>query len=299
MLVACSGGPDSACLLAVLQQLAPELGLRLTAASVDHGLRAGAAADVALARAQAQHVGVPFRGLTVSVQEGASLQAQARTARYAALAALAGELGASRVAVGHTRDDQAETVLMRLLRGASVRGVGGIQPRRGDGVVRPLIDCERAAVHAHAHAQFPQIASDPSNGDAAFLRVRVRQQILPGLRAEDPAIDSHLAALADDVREVGLVIDAAAAQLLGQATDGDRLAIAVLRGAPAALQRVALRDWVLERAGHEPGRAVLAQLTDLLRGRGEVRIGGGATVRVSGKHLRFERDDGSGEGGAY
>ncbi|MDD9942146.1 MAG: tRNA lysidine(34) synthetase TilS, partial [Myxococcales bacterium] len=118
VVVACSGGPDSAALLAVLARLAPEFNLTLHAASVDHGLRQGAAADVEVARAQATRMGVPFHALRAHVPHGASVQGQARSARYAALSDLGASLGAACVAVGHTRDDQVETVLMRLLRGA-------------------------------------------------------------------------------------------------------------------------------------------------------------------------------------
>src|SRR5262245_8818481 len=123
VLCACSGGPDSAAMLVALARLAPELGFELVAASVDHGLRADAAHDVAIASRQAAALQVPFHALRIEVAAGASIQAQARSARYEALLRLAAELGASRVAVGHTRDDQAETVLARLLRGSGLVGL--------------------------------------------------------------------------------------------------------------------------------------------------------------------------------
>lgn len=207
VVVACSGGPDSAVLLDVLAKLAAELDLRLVAASVDHCLRPDSARDVGVAEALATRLGVPFRTLSVDVsRREASLQASARRARYAALSALAAELGASAIAVGHTRDDQAETVLARLLRGAGPRGLAGIAPRRADGVVRPLVDCRRADVHAWAQREGLPVIRDPSNDDRRFLRVRIRHTILPALATEDPAIVDHLSDLADDMRDAsGLV----------------------------------------------------------------------------------------------
>jgi tRNA(Ile)-lysidine synthase len=123
VLVACSGGPDSAALLRALGLVAPELGFSLAAASVNHGLRASAALDVEIARAQALALGIPFHSLHVQLAPGGSIQAQARTARYAALLALAAAQGMQRIATGHTRDDQAETVVLRLLRGACRRSL--------------------------------------------------------------------------------------------------------------------------------------------------------------------------------
>ncbi|HEX6245526.1 MAG TPA: tRNA lysidine(34) synthetase TilS, partial [Polyangiales bacterium] len=130
VLVACSGGPDSQALLHVLWALRAEHGCALSVAGVDHGLRADAAAELQLAARLALQLGLPFHALRVEVERGASLQAQARAARYAALLACAREQGAERVAVGHTQDDQAETVLARLLRGTGIDGLGAIEPRR-------------------------------------------------------------------------------------------------------------------------------------------------------------------------
>nr|MDQ3035052.1 tRNA lysidine(34) synthetase TilS [Myxococcota bacterium] len=115
VVVAVSGGPDSMAMLDVVARLARELALDLSVASVDHGLRAEAADEIELARALATRLGLPFHALRVVVEPGGSIQAQARRARYDALRELAVALGARRIAVGHTRDDQAETVLARLL----------------------------------------------------------------------------------------------------------------------------------------------------------------------------------------
>lgn len=272
VLCACSGGPDSAGMLASLARLAGEHAFMLEVASVDHGLRAEAAADVAVARSQAEQLGVPFHALQISVAPGASLQARAREQRYAALSGLAARIDASRVAVGHTRDDQAETVLARVLRGAGLRGLSGIRPQRDDGVVRPLIDCRREDVHRFARECFQRIADDRSNADPRFERVRIRSHVLPLLEAEDRALVRHLMWIADDARACMEVVDALADAALARALiDEKNLAISALANEPAAVRHAALRSWVFRSAGLAPGRAELLQLDLGLRtGRGEV-----------------------------
>lgn len=291
VLAACSGGPDSAALLGALAELAPELGFALEAASVDHGLRPDAQADVATAREQASAVAVPFHALRVRVAQlacGGSLQARARQARYAALSELAAALGAERIAVGHTQDDQAETVLQRLLRGARVRGLSAIEPLRDDGVIRPLLDVTRADAHAFARARFAQIASDPSNADPRFTRVRVRKDVLPVLEREDSRLRAHLAQLADDAREHAALADRAAEELLRRARSGpETLEIAALRAAAGVVRRAALRLWLAEQA-RPLSHSQLGELDDAcLRGRGEIWLGAGIAVHAeAGSVLR-------------
>jgi tRNA(Ile)-lysidine synthase len=301
VLCACSGGRDSAALLYCLAALQRELRFELVAASVDHGLRADAAADVAVAAEQATRVGVPFHALQVRVEPGASLQALAREARYAALLKLAGRQGAQRVAVGHTQDDQAETVLSRLLRGAGLPGLGAIQPLRADGVVRPLLDCRRADVHRLAAEKFDRTAHDLSNHDPKFERVRIRSHVMPTLVAEDAALVRHLAQLADDARDCERALESASEALLGQlALDGRTLTISGLRDQPRALRTTVLRGFVLRATGQLPGRAELTELDRALcSDRGEVWLAGSVSVRASGDgHLRVcTRDRQGGENG--
>lgn len=284
VLCACSGGPDSAAMLFALARLAPELGFALEAASIDHGLRATAAGDVAIAERQAGALGVPFHARRVEVERRPSLQAQAREARYAALLGLAAELGAARVAVGHTRDDQAETVLLRLIRGTALHGLGAIDPCRADGVIRPLIDCDRADVHRVARAEFREIADDPSNADERFERVRIRAHVMPVLVAENPQLARHLAALADEAREFRVPLDAVVHTLLGEAEVGagaHRLCGAALADRPAILRRAVLHTW-LGREGATPvSRAHLDELDHALQvRRGQVWLARGFRAQV-------------------
>jgi tRNA(Ile)-lysidine synthase len=283
VLCACSGGPDSAALLACLARLSEQLRFTLQAASVDHGLRPDADVDVQIAAAQAATCGVPFHALAVRVEAGASIQARARAARYTVLRELAARVGATRIAVGHTQDDQAETVLGRLLRGASVRGLGAIRPLRADGVVRPLIDCRRDDVHRFAHACFGQVAHDRSNLDRRFERVRIRSQVVPALETEDRALVVHLSQLADDARECASLIEALAEPLFEQAlskTETETLEISAIVSQPAALRKAVLRKFVERVVGAAAiGRAELTQLDHILRnGRGEVWLRAGRSV---------------------
>ena len=144
LLVAVSGGPDSTALLAGLAALTPARALPVTAAHVDHGLR-GREGAVECARVAdlARQLGVGFVSRAVVVAAGPGVEARARRARYAALGDMATEVGATRIVTGHTQDDQAETVMLRLLRGAGRRGLGGIRPVRG-ALFRPLLGVTRA-----------------------------------------------------------------------------------------------------------------------------------------------------------
>jgi tRNA(Ile)-lysidine synthase len=208
VLVAVSGGPDSMALLHVLAQLAPRLGMRIEAHGIDHGLRSAAADELAEAHAFAQALGVRFATTRVDVQPGANLMARAREARYRALRealarvpALSGREPANRViATGHHADDRAETVLLRLLRGAGPVGLAVLPPRVGD-LIRPLVRARRTDVAAHVARHHVPYAEDPSNCDPRFLRTRVRTEILPTLMGLSPRIVEHLCDLADALGE--------------------------------------------------------------------------------------------------
>ncbi len=265
VLVACSGGPDSVAMLDVLSRLSREMQFTIHVASVDHGLRADADLDVACARAHASNIGAPFHSLTVKVPEQASIQDAAREVRYQALLRKAQEIGSRRVAVGHTMDDQAETVLARILRGAGIEGLAGIAPVRRDGVVRPFIDCARRDVHAYVQERSLVVRNDPSNVDSRFLRARVRSDLLPRLSLEDPAVVRHLAALADDARSAASVLRSRARRVLRKASRGEgTLSIEGLERVPPAVLRAVLRELVRATTGATPGRAQTEALVHML-----------------------------------
>ena len=195
VLAAVSGGGDSQAMLSVLARLAPKLGYRLLAHGVDHGLRAEASAELDKAEALAKTLGVPFGRTRVALARGSNLQARAREARYAALREVAAPEQAL-IATAHHANDRAETVLLRLLRGAGPRGLAVLAPRAQD-VIRPLVRATKQDVLLHLQRHCLDFAEDPSNKDAAFLRVRVRREALPLLERLSPQIVQHLNALAD------------------------------------------------------------------------------------------------------
>ncbi len=293
VVVACSGGPDSTALAHALHRLAPELGLSLTLASVDHGLRAESKAEVLGVGAFARELGVPFVPLSVRV-EGPGLPARARDARYEALLGLARERGALALAVGHTRDDQAETVLARMLRGAGLTGLSGIEPARADGVVRPLIDCTRADVLAYVEEHGLSVVSDPSNLDARFERSRIRHALLPALEAEDPRVREHLARLSDEARALAEYLDREAATALRALGDGRVLPVAAGGALAPPVRIAAIRRWIERETGQAPGRAHVDAIEALFRARGEVLLPNGFEVVREGEGVVLRpRDSGA------
>jgi tRNA(Ile)-lysidine synthase len=197
-----SGGPDSTALVHALALLRRRIGHDLAACGIDHGLRPEAAAELELAAALCRDLGVPFSVARVAVAPGSGIQERARDARHRALQAEAARLGASALALGHTADDRAETVLMRLLRGSGPRGLAAMPPRApspvgGRDVVRPLLLARKSDVMLHLSRHGLVFSSDPTNRDRRFLRARVRHEVLPLLEELSPAIVAHLCQLAD------------------------------------------------------------------------------------------------------
>lgn len=202
VLVACSGGPDSTALLHALALLRPRRGsapgFELVAHGVDHGLRVEAAAELDLVARLAAALEVPFGRTRVAIEPGGNLQARARAARYEALRTAASSVRATVIATGHTADDRAETVIMRLVRGTRARGLGVLPPRAGD-LVRPLLRATRADVALHLSRHRLEAATDPSNVNPRFVRARVRHEIMPILASLSPKAVQAICALADDV----------------------------------------------------------------------------------------------------
>ena len=271
ILVACSGGGDSVALLVLLSELRETLGILLTCASVDHGLRANAIDEVAHARMTAERLGVPFNALRLQLSRGASVQSRAREARYEALFACAKECGANLIATGHSLDDQAETVLSRLLRGSGLKGLGAIDPRRADGVIRPLIDSRRSALREFLTQAGVRWMDDPSNDDRAYERVRLRKECLLAMSAEEPNMPLALAKMADAARAIHARLNAAVA--LNDAQVCPEISLKTLQVMPPALQPSWFRAWLSRHAEVVPNGAQLRALARLVEaGRGEVLL---------------------------
>jgi tRNA(Ile)-lysidine synthase len=202
LLVACSGGVDSQVLLDTLAHVATGSAqrgarVRLVAHGVDHGLRPEAAAELDLARALAGARGIPFTVTKVEVGPGGNLQARAREARLLALRGAAERAGALHICMAHHLDDRAETVLIRILRGAPLPALA-VLPLVSGGLFRPLIEARRSEILAAASRRKLVYAHDPANDDRRFVRVRVRHEVMPLLRTLDPRVVEHLVGLADD-----------------------------------------------------------------------------------------------------
>jgi tRNA(Ile)-lysidine synthase len=234
VIVAVSGGPDSMALLHTLWELRGRLAVTLEVAAVDHGLRADAARELEVVRERAEALGLPFSAVSVDVtaerrrRRGASVQDAARDVRLRALADLARARGAHRVALGHQADDQAETVLYRIIRGTGVAGLAGI-PYRRDVFVRPLLDVTRGQILRYLRRRSIPFIEDPSNADPRFARARIRHQVLPALAQENPRVAEALRALSD------------AARAGGGGAPPDARAIALSRRAAATVARLASR----------------------------------------------------------
>lgn len=208
--VACSGGADSVALLLLLRELAPALGILLSVAHLNHQLRGAAAdADEAFVRALAERLGLEFIPRRVDVAaraelEGANLEEAGRQARLEFFAALCSGGMADAVATAHTLDDQAETLLARLLRGTGLTGLAGIQPiielERGR-IVRPLLEVRRAELRAFLQERNQEWREDASNLDPARARNRIRLELTPQLERMNPSGVEHLAHLAAQARQ--------------------------------------------------------------------------------------------------
>lgn len=258
--IAVSGGPDSMALLALA---AEAFSGRTRAATVDHGLRAGSADEAAMVAAFAGQLAVPHITLRPCEPIGGSVQAAARTVRYALLDAWRREQALDWVLTAHHADDQLETLVMRLSRASGLTGLSGIRARTGH-VLRPLLDVRRADLLDHVQAHAIPYVEDPSNSDARFDRARVREQ-LRRCDLVDPVSASRSAAnLARDAE----ALDWAMARLADERLVGDAgdLAIDVAGLPPGAVRRLLLV--ALARAGEaEPRAATMDEaLTRLSRG---------------------------------
>jgi tRNA(Ile)-lysidine synthase len=293
ILVAVSGGADSVALLLALHRLARNGRPALTAAHLHHGLRGREAdADARFVRAVCRRLGVRCVVGRAAVRararaRGESIEMAARAARYAFLERTARRVGATQIATAHTRDDQAETVLLKLARGAGPEGLSGIAPctapaGRRVGLVRPLLTVSRAEVEAFLKRLGQDWRTDASNVSRDHLRNRVRHDVLPLLEAAlNPAIRAVLARTADILRAENAWMDAEARRACPP--DG-RLTVRGVAGLPAALRRRVLRVWLsaqgveTERIDFETVERI-TRLAGTVRGTRSVDLPGGRIVR--------------------
>lgn len=206
-LVAVSGGPDSTALLYGLLALAPRLKLSLSVACIDHQLRVQSADEARMVAERCRSLGVRCDVVPVDVAKArrshVSTQEAARVVRLAALEDTAKRLGCNKIALGHTADDQAETVLFRIIRGTGVRGLAGI-PYRRDAFVRPLLDVCRSELLGYLTKRKITFFSDPSNISPRYARSRIRHEVLPMLRRENPRVVEALLSLSHEAQVCAL-----------------------------------------------------------------------------------------------
>jgi tRNA(Ile)-lysidine synthase len=259
-----SGGADSLALLV----LACAAGADVTAVHVDHGLRPESADEASIVAAAARRFGARFRAETVVIDHGPNLEARARAARRAAVGPEA--------ATGHTMDDQAETVILNLLRGAGLDGLAGMRP----GVRHPILGLRRSETEALSEAFGLEPVADPSNADPRFRRNRVRHELLPMCR--DVAGRDVVPILARQASLLGTE-----AGLLEELADGiDPADSHALAAAPPALARRATRRWLRHDGPYPPDLAAVERVLGVARGEARATdVAPGLRVRRSGGRL--------------
>ena len=295
VVVACSGGADSLALLAATVFEARKAGWRVIGATVDHGLQEGSAPHADRVVAQMAQLGADETvAVRVTVDPGGrGIEAAAREARYAVLAEVASRLGSLVVLLGHTLDDQAETVLLGLVRGSGGRSIAGMR-HAFDEFRRPLLEVTRAQTEAACSAEGIEAWEDPHNLDPRFTRARVRHRVLPVLEQElGPGVAAALARTADSLQADLAALDQAADECLATVSTADGLMVTEL-----ALRPVAVRTRVLRLAALAAGspaselfRVHVLAMDDLLSGADNrsVDLPGHLRCRRRGDSLVFER----------
>jgi tRNA(Ile)-lysidine synthase len=298
VLVALSGGPDSVALLDAMAEAGRSEGFRVVAAHLDHGLRPSSPDDVAFCRNLCEAKGVSILVGSADVRDRArrecrGLEDAAREERYAFLRRAAFAEKAVAVAVAHTRDDQAETLLLRLVRGSGSLGLSAMRARTGD-VIRPLLDVSRAEVLGHLATRGLAWREDETNADTRMLRNRVRHELLPYLEARfNPRLRETLARtaslLADEADALSTEADAAARSATRETADGVALQLEALRRSSPAIARLMLRG-VIAKAGGLRGVSAI-QVERLLRIALRKAPSGRRLPLPGGREARFRFDE--------
>ena len=307
IVVGLSGGADSVALVDALASLRRRRGFRLVAAHLDHGLRSGSRDDAAFCAAFCATLDVPLRAATADVRaraarERGGLEQAARRERYAFLRAVRDEEGAAAILVAHTRDDQAETLLLRLLRGAGATGLAGMRPRAGD-ILRPLLDVSRAEVLDHLRERGLAWREDPSNADPAHRRNRVRHELLPYLEARfNPEIRAALARTASLLADEAAHVRAEAETLLARVAREEEGTLVLgrlsLAEAPTPVARVAIRLALLRAGGlGQVGAVHVDKVLRLIRSKApsgrRLPLPGGREARFTHDEVRLEKRAGT------
>ena len=294
VLVACSGGPDSLALADTLAFCAPRAGLRAGLVTVDHGLQEGSAERADDVARWGLGVGLePSETATVRVTGPGGPEAAARQARYTALDRAAERHGAAAVLLGHTRDDQAETVLLALARGSGPRGIAGMRAVRGR-YRRPLLDIDRDDTRAACRERGLEPWTDPHNSDPRFRRSALRQAMGVLTETLGDGIVANLARTAALVAADTDHLDAEAEAVRDSCADGGALRVETLAALPAPIRQRVLRTWIFQlgvnRAhfDHRHLGAVEALVT-AWRGQGPTFLPGGVEVRREHGRLTAER----------
>jgi tRNA(Ile)-lysidine synthase len=299
VLAACSGGADSMALAAALAFEAPRLGVRAGAVTVDHGLQAGSAGRAEEVAGRLRGLGLdPVDAVGVTVGRQGGPEAAARDARYAALDATAERRGASAVLLGHTRDDQAETVLLGLARGSGIRSLSGMAAVSGTGgrYRRPFLLLDRDTVRQGCLAQGITVWEDPHNHDPAYTRSRVRHEALPILeKSLGKGVVEALARTAQLSRDDADALDQWAADAEADAAGDDgSLDAKRLLALPAAVRRRVLRRAAIA-AGAPPGFLFARHIEEVDRlvtgwhGQKALNLPGGVAVRRANGRLFFSQ----------
>lgn len=293
--VGLSGGADSLALAAAVAFEAPKRGVRLVSLTVDHGLQDGSDAVAGGAAEKAAQLGFDAHVVRIVIDGAGGPEAAARDARYRALRATAVEVGAAVVLLGHTLDDQAETVLLGLARGAGAGSLQGMAPVREDdeGVrwMRPLLAVRRETTRAFCEASDLDFWDDPHNSEDRFARVRVRERVLPTLESElGPGIAEALARTAEQLREdteaFEEMIHETIEDIVEHAEAGISVSVAALAANPAALRNRIIRLVVDSEFGVSLTRSQTIEVARLVTdwsGQGPIDLPGCSAARRGGQ----------------
>lgn len=228
VLVGLSGGPDSVCLLCILNIIKPSYKLKISATYIDHGLRPDdIPKEIEFCKKLCESLNIPFYVQSINVKDFAkkekiSIQEAARILRYAALDQISININAPKIAVAHNADDQAETVIMRLLRGAGPAGLSGIPPVRKK-IIRPLIEIERTEIERFLAEKNISYIIDPSNESTKYLRNKIRKTLMPVIKTISPEAIKIISRTADILREendyINVAVTKALMRLMSRKTD--------------------------------------------------------------------------------